>query len=178
MSVVDWQWILTRKLKKVKHKGKQYSGEGTFKSNQDKKSHLCSSEQINNTNAHDSNNWTSLSRWLFRVHTPDWNKNLCTSVLRAASIAVKGCLNESTFYRLIFIWKLGQSSGQSCFSSLLHLKYESLIANMCCVWVAGGNSSASEALDKKKYSWLVYTLGKKKSLAIFTPLEVLGSLYY
>ena len=58
---------------------------------------------------------------------------LCSFALRADSMVVKGCLNESKFYRLILIWELGQSSGQSCFSSLLHLKYDSLIANMCDV---------------------------------------------
>lgn len=72
---------------------------------------------------------------------------------------------------------MGQSSGQSCFSPLLHLKYDSLIANMCCVWVAGGNSSASEAQDKKNTAGLCIHL-KKNGLAVFTPLEVLGSLYY
>lgn len=45
---------------------------------------------------------------------------------------------------------MGRSSGQSCFSSLLRLKCDSLIANMCCVWAAGGNCLASEAQDKKK----------------------------
>lgn len=84
-------------------------------------------------NVHDSQNCDSLSKWSFRVQNPDWNMNLCTFVLRAASIVVKGFLNESTFCRLILIWELGQSSGQSCFSSLLHLKYDSVIANMCCV---------------------------------------------
>lgn len=50
---------------------------------------------------------------------------------------------------------------------------------MCCVWVAGGNISASEAQDKKKIQLAcVYTWKKKKGLAGFTPLEVLGSLYY
>lgn len=121
----------------------------------------------------------SLCRCSFRVHTPDWNKNLFSFVLRTGSVVVKGSLNESQFYRLILIWELGQSSVQSCFSSLLHLKYDSLIANMCCVWVAGGNRSASEAQDKKKSqnSWLVYTLEKKCSCC-FSPLEVLGSLYF
>lgn len=119
----------------------------------------------------------SLSRCSFRVQSPDWNQNLWPSVLRATSIVMKGSLNESKFYRLILIWELGQSSVQSCFSSLLHLKYDSLIANMCCVWVAGGNSSASEAQDKKNTAGLCIHL-KKNALAVFTPLELLGSLYF
>lgn len=128
-------------------------------------------------NAHGSKNWTSLSRWSFRVHILDWSKNLCTLVLRAASIVVKGCLNGSKFYRLILIWELGQSSGQSCFSSLLHLKYDSLIANMCCVWVAGGNISASEAQDKKKNTaGLCIHLEKKKRSCWFYSFRSVGQL--
>lgn len=119
----------------------------------------------------------SLCRCSFRVHTPDWNKNLFSFVLRTGSVVVKGSLNESQFYRLILIWELGQSSVQSCFSSLLHLKYDSLIANMCCVWVAGGNRSASEAQDKKKkpkqlacvYTW-------KKMLLLFFSFRSVGQL--
>lgn len=110
------------------------------------------------------------------MHTPDWNKNLCIFILRTASIVVKGSLNESKFYRLILIWELGQSSIQSCFSSLLHLKYDSLIANMCCVWVAGGNSSASEAQDKKKIQLACVYTWKKKCSCCFYSFRSVGQL--